>query len=76
MPTKNPNKDECCAVAHEAGYKLRQVVDSVTDEAHDVRENVTKVTEDVIKTVRDKPIQASMVAAGVGFLLGLLFRRR
>ena len=75
LNVSNKTKDECCAIANKAGRKLRETVDSMNDETKDIADNVAKTTENVIKTVRDKPLQATMIAAGVGFLAGLLFRR-
>jgi len=61
--------DQCADLAHKAGHKLREVMDSASDEARDV-------TAATIRQVRSNPVQSSMIAAGVGFLLGLLLRRR
>ena len=40
-----------------------------------VSKNVGSVTEDVADYVRDNPGRSLLIAAGVGFLIGLLFRR-
>src|ERR1044072_5274727 len=40
-----------------------------------VSKNVGSVTEDVADYVRDNPGRSLLIAAGVGFLVGLLFRR-
>ena len=40
-----------------------------------VSKNVGTVTEDVADYVRDNPGRSLLIAAGVGFLIGLLFRR-
>ena len=69
---KNDNAehpDSCCCPAHEAGRKVREFVDHA---AHDARDAVA-VTE---KRIREHPVKASAIAAGIGFLLGALFRRR
>jgi ElaB/YqjD/DUF883 family membrane-anchored ribosome-binding protein len=71
------NKDDkSCAddawattAAHEAGQKLRVVMDKAELEARDV-------TAAVVSEVRKNPLQSSAIAAGVGLLLGLLLRRR
>ena len=62
-------KDECADLAHKAGHKLRQVIDTASDDARDA-------TATVIKEVREHPVKSSAIAAGAGFLLGLLLRRR
>lgn len=55
--------------AHEAGHKVREFADTAIHEARDV----TVATE---KKIREHPFAASAIAAGIGFLLGSLFRRR
>ena len=40
-----------------------------------VSKTVGSVTEDVADYVRDNPGRSLLIAAGVGFLIGLLFRR-
>jgi ElaB/YqjD/DUF883 family membrane-anchored ribosome-binding protein len=75
MFTANKNENACCntnelsVAAHKAGHKLREVIDTASDEARDV-------TTATIKQVRNNPVQSSMIAAGIGFLTGLLLRRR
>jgi ElaB/YqjD/DUF883 family membrane-anchored ribosome-binding protein len=67
--------DACCTkndlstVTHNAGHKLREVIDTASDEARDV-------TAATIKQVRNNPVQSSMIAAGIGLMVGFLFRRR
>lgn len=61
--------DETCCHAKEAGRKLREVVDHV---AHDARDAVA-ATE---KQIREHPVRSSAIAAGIGFLVGALLRRR
>jgi len=63
------SKDEVTALANKAGHKLREVIDTATDEVRD-----TSAT--IIKEVRQHPLQSSAIAAGVGFLFGFLLRRR
>jgi len=87
---KNPLKDvketihqaqeTCCAkaedvredlreVAHNAGQKVREIYDTATNQSRDA-------TAMVEKQMRSNPLAASAIAAGVGFLLGALLRRR
>lgn len=69
------NHKECtsqeygCDTAYQVGQKIRKVVDIANDDMRDVTAAVTK-------QVRNNPLQASAIAAGVGLLLGLLLRRR
>ena len=66
---KNDTQDNACCSAHEAGRKVREFVDHA---AHDTRDALA-VTE---KQIREHPVRSSAIAAGVGFLLGALFRRK
>ena len=40
------------------------------------RKDLDHLTQDVNEYVRDNPAKAVLIAAGVGFLIGLLFRGR
>lgn len=66
---------ECCptdkytAKAHEAGVKIRQVIDATTGEVSDVAETVEA-------RIEQKPVQSTLIALGAGLILGLLLRRR
>lgn len=62
-------KDDVAVLAHKAGHKLREVIDTASDEARDAKATI-------IKEVRQHPMQASAIAAGIGFVLGFLLRRR
>ena len=41
----------------------------------DVKDKVQQNVGDVEKQIRDKPVQATLIAAGVGFLVGALLSR-
>ncbi len=41
----------------------------------DVKERVQQNVGDIEQQIRDKPVQATLVAAGVGFLVGALLTR-
>jgi ElaB/YqjD/DUF883 family membrane-anchored ribosome-binding protein len=41
----------------------------------DVKDKVQQNMGDVEKQIRDKPVQAALIAAGVGFLVGALLSR-
>ena len=55
--------------AHEAGRKARELIDGATHEARDA----VAATE---KQIRKNPLAAGAIAAGIGFLLGALLRRK
>jgi len=56
------------STANNAGRKIREYFDTASDE-------ITHAADTVTTQIRTKPIQSSMVALGVGFILGALFRR-
>ena len=60
---------ENCCPAREAGRKVHQFLDTA---AHNARDKLAATK----KQIREHPVKASTIAAGVGFLLGALFRRR
>ncbi|MBJ7533690.1 DUF883 domain-containing protein [Rhodomicrobium vannielii ATCC 17100] len=45
------------------------------DKLTDVKDTVQQNIGDVEKQIRDKPVQATLIAAGVGFLVGALLTR-
>lgn len=45
------------------------------DKLSDVKEKVKANVGDVEQQIRDKPVQATLIAAGVGFLVGALLSR-
>ena len=72
MLTANQNDnttEKACCTAKEAGQKVREIFDHATHDARDA----AAATE---KQIRSNPLAASAIAAGIGFLLGALLRRR
>ena len=63
--------------------ELRRQVKDLTDKygsvaqqtLSDVKEKVQQNVGDIEQQIRDKPVQATLVAAGVGFLIGALLTR-
>ena len=55
--------------ARDAGVKVRHVIDSATGE-------VTEIAEEVETRILQKPLQSSVIALGIGLLLGAIFGRR
>ncbi len=45
------------------------------DKLSDVRQTVKDNMGDIEQQIRDKPVQATLIAAGVGFLIGALLTR-
>ena len=66
---ENQCAENCKCAAHQAGRKVREFVDHATHDARDALAGTEK-------QIREHPVKASAVAAGVGFLLGAIFRRR
>ncbi len=62
---------------------LRRQVKDLTDKYgsmaqrsfSDVKEKVQQNVGDIEQQIRDKPVQATLIAAGVGFLVGALLSR-
>lgn len=61
--------DDLCQSAEEAGRKVRKLIDNTTEQARDVMAGASK-------QVRSNPLQATAIAAGIGFLIGALLRRK
>lgn len=72
MPTAEAAKtyatQDMKEAANQAGRKVRNIYDTVTSQAMDAKDTVT--TE-----IRTNPVRSSVIALGVGFVLGALFRR-
>lgn len=61
-------KEGILEVANEAGHKVREVFSHYSDDLQHGRE----VLEE---NIRNKPLQSSFIALGLGVVLGLLIRR-
>jgi len=61
-------KDNLVAMSNRAGHKVRNFIDSASDE-------FTHASKTVTEHVHDKPMQSSLMALGIGFVLGILLRR-
>lgn len=66
--TMDDMRNDVRNMAGKAGQKMRQLMDSATSE-------VCNATGTVKKQIEEKPIQYSVAALGIGFLIGLLVRR-
>jgi ElaB/YqjD/DUF883 family membrane-anchored ribosome-binding protein len=61
--------------AQAAREKVEGAVKGIREGYGKVSKNVGTFTEDVADYVRDNPGRSLLIAAGIGFLIGLLFRR-
>jgi len=61
--------DDPEGTAHQVGKELRVLLDSAGDELRDAGKTVTT-------KIHQKPVESSLVALGIGALLGLLLGRR
>lgn len=61
-------KEDLREAANRAGRKVRGLFNTASDELTHARDTVTD-------QIRTSPIQSSLIALGVGFLAGMLFRR-
>ena len=64
----NDVKDELSGAANQAGRKVRSFMNSASNE-------ISHVSDSVTKQVQNNPVQSSLIALGVGFVLGSLLRR-
>ena len=53
---------------YDLGGKVRGFLDSATDNFSDAKDKVTR-------QVHEKPVQSSLIALAIGYVLGRLFRR-
>jgi ElaB/YqjD/DUF883 family membrane-anchored ribosome-binding protein len=49
---------------------------SVRKGYHNAKKDATRIAQDVSEYVQENPGKAVLIAAGIGFVLGLVFRRR
>ncbi|MES2983944.1 MAG: hypothetical protein V4735_02005 [Pseudomonadota bacterium] len=64
----NELNDDLQYAAHKAGSKIRSIYNNAHDELHHASDVVTS-------EIRSNPIRSSVVALGVGVILGALLRR-
>lgn len=65
----NAIKDDLEGVARQTGHHMRALADSA---GH----SLSGVWQTTMLKIRDKPIQSSAIALGVGLVVGLIYRRR
>ena len=61
-------KDNIQDIAYDAGRKVRNFFSSCKNEISDTTDTVTQ-------SIRNKPVQSSLIALGAGFILASLLRR-
>jgi len=61
-------KHDLREVANQAGQKVRSIYNTAHDEISHAKDTMTR-------EIRTNPVQSSLIALGVGFVLGALFRR-
>ena len=69
MKKKTSNQTVYEQKAREAGVKVRHVIDAASGE-------ITEVAEEVETRILEKPVQSTMIALGIGLVLGAIFGRR
>jgi ElaB/YqjD/DUF883 family membrane-anchored ribosome-binding protein len=79
----NSTTDYAANQGHSEIEELRRQVKDLTDKygsmaqhtLHDMKQTVQDNMGDIEQQIRDKPVQATLIAAGVGFLIGALLTR-
>jgi ElaB/YqjD/DUF883 family membrane-anchored ribosome-binding protein len=79
----NSTTDYAADKGHSEIEDLRRQVKDLTDKygsmaqstLKDVKQSVKENMGDIEEQIRDKPVQATLIAAGVGFLIGALLSR-
>ncbi len=69
MKKKSTNYANYEQKARDAGVKVRHVIDAASGE-------VTEIAEEVEGRILAKPVQSSMIALGIGLVLGAILGRR
>ena len=62
-------KNDLGSMAHQTGVHVRELVDTAGNGFSDIRGAMSR-------QIREKPIQSSVIALGVGVVFGFLFSRR
>jgi ElaB/YqjD/DUF883 family membrane-anchored ribosome-binding protein len=83
MQDINSTTDYAANQGHSEIEDLRRQVKDLTDKYgsmaqhtfHDMKQSVQDNMGDIEQQIRDKPVQATLIAAGVGFLIGALLTR-
>jgi ElaB/YqjD/DUF883 family membrane-anchored ribosome-binding protein len=55
--------------------QIKELADKIGRLGHNALSDVRRNVGDVEQQIRDKPVQATLVAAGIGFLVGALLIR-
>ncbi len=61
-------KEDAVAAANEAGHKLRESINKAETE-------ISSTYKSVSEYVNKKPVQSSIIALGIGYVIGSIFRR-
>jgi ElaB/YqjD/DUF883 family membrane-anchored ribosome-binding protein len=79
----NSTTDYVASQGHGDIEDLRRQVKDLTDKygsmaqhtMRDMKDTVQRNMGDIEEQIRDKPVQATLIAAGIGFLIGALLSR-
>jgi len=64
----NDMKDGLHTAAHQAGCKVRSIYNSASNE-------ISHASDTVTTEIRSNPVRSSLIALGIGVVLGALIRR-
>ena len=62
------NEDGLAVMAHRAGQQVSSILSSAYTQT-------SQTAEAVVKEIRHRPVQSSIIALGIGYVLAAIFRR-
>jgi ElaB/YqjD/DUF883 family membrane-anchored ribosome-binding protein len=62
-------------IANKYGEKAEQAVQYASQTYHDAKDVAQQNIGDLEQQIRERPVQAALIAAGIGFLVGALLTR-
>lgn len=65
---------DAAGIAERAESVMDQTMDQVREKAHDVGEAARSAADDLVATIRQHPYTSMLVAAGLAFALGALWK--
>jgi ElaB/YqjD/DUF883 family membrane-anchored ribosome-binding protein len=70
-----PGIDTAKATVKDAANRAENAVETVKQTYHDAKDAAQQNLGDIERRIREKPVQATLIAAGAGFLIATLLTR-